>query len=107
MLMLILPLQAFASASMRGCMPAPVPVPESAEPMLMSGCHESGHHDDAPAPHNDKHCAICALATALPVSFSPSPALTPTSLRFVTLPFAAFNGFIPDGPERPPRLSLA
>jgi hypothetical protein len=107
MLMLILPLQAFASASMRSCLPVLVPVQQSAEPMQMSGCHESGHHDDTPAPQNHKYCAVCALATALPVSFSPSPVLAPTALRFVSLPVATFTGFIPDGPERPPRLSLA
>jgi hypothetical protein len=107
LLMLILPLQGFASASMLGCMLTPVPEQRNAEPMLMAGCHESGHSDDAPTSHSDTHCAICALATALPASFCPSPALAPTTLRFVTLPIAAFDGFIPDGPERPPRLPLA
>jgi hypothetical protein len=107
MLMLILPLQAYASASMRSCLPVPVPVQQSAEPMQMAGCHESGQHDDTPAPHNHKYCAVCALATALPVSFNLSPVLAPAALRFVTLPIAAFYGFIPDGPDRPPRLPLA
>jgi hypothetical protein len=105
-LMLILPLQAFASASMLGCMLVPVPAQVDAEPMLTAGCHESEQPDSTPTPHNCKHCAICALATALPIPHGASLALVPTTLRFMMQPEAPFSGFIPDSPERPPRLSL-
>ncbi|MDO9220686.1 MAG: hypothetical protein Q7T90_06620 [Thiobacillus sp.] len=105
--MLILPLQAFAAASMLGCMLNPAPVHLSAAPMLMADCHESEQPDNSPAPHDCTHCAACALAAVLPIPLNASLALVPTTLRFVTQPAASFSGFIPGSPERPPRLSLA
>lgn len=105
MLMLILPLQAFAAASMMGCMLNPAPV--HAAPILMADCHESEQSDNSPAPHDCTHCAACALAAVLPLPLNASLALVPATLRFVTQPAASFSGFIPASPERPPRLSLA
>jgi hypothetical protein len=84
-----------------------------AEPMVMTegtmaGCHEaepSDHH--APAQHDCKHCAACALGTALPVPAADSVAITPAPHRYASQPAVLFSGFVPDGPERPPRPTLA
>ena len=107
--MLALPLQAFASAAMLGCM---VPQPATPERMvmadeMMAGCHEQEQPDAPPAQHNCKHCAACALASALPVPVTDTPAIAPVPERFMSQPAASFSGFIPDGPERPPRSFLA
>ena len=107
--MLALPLQAFASASMLGCM---FSHPAAAEPMamadaMMADCHEPEQPDSPPAQHDCKHCAACALASALPVPVTDSVVIMPLRHRFTPSPATAFSGFIPDGPERPPRLFLA
>jgi hypothetical protein len=110
LLMLALPLQTFASASaMLGC---PGSQPVTAEPAamadeMMADCHEHKQSDGAPVQHNCKHCAACALAAALPVPAAAASAIVPTATRFISYPAASFSGFIPDGPERPPRVSLA
>jgi hypothetical protein len=111
LLMLALPLQTFASAAMQSCM-APHPVlPEQVAmaDAMMVDCHEHKQSDNAPAqPHNCKHCAVCALASALPVpAAADTPAIVPATMRFIAHPAASFSGFIPDGPERPPRTPLA
>jgi hypothetical protein len=110
LLMLALPMQTFASAAMLGCTFSHQAV---AEPMamadgMMGGCHEAEQQPDTPpAQHDCKHCAACALAAALPIPVTDSPAIMPLRHRFTSSPAAAFSGFIPDGPERPPRLSPA
>jgi putative hemolysin len=111
LLMLALPLQTFASAAMQSCM-APHPVlPEQVAmaDAMMADCHEHKQSDSAPAQqHNCKHCAVCALASALPVpAAADTLAIVPATTRFISHPAASFSGFIPDGPERPPRTSLA
>jgi hypothetical protein len=109
LLMLALPLQTFASAAMLGCM---LSHPAIAEPMamadgMMAGCHEPEQPESSPFQHDCKHCAACALAAALPIPVTDSPAIMPLRHRFIPSPASAFGGFIPDGPERPPRPSLA
>jgi len=109
LLMLALPLQGLASASMSGCISSD-PAEESqavAEPMVMAGCHEHKQPHSSPVPHDCKHCAACMPAAALPVPANILPALALASNRFIAHPTASFSGFIPDSPERPPRLSLA
>ena len=106
LLMLALPLQALASASMLGCTLSP-PAPAMADGM-MAGCHEaepSDHHP--PAQHDCKHCAACALGAALPVPVADSVAIAPPPHRYASLPAVLFSGFVADGPERPPRPILA
>lgn len=111
LLMLALPLQALASASMRVCGTASHPA--MAEQMAMADeamdtCHEPDRQPETPSTQHDcKHCAACALGAALPIPVADTPASTPTSVRFLSYPAASFSGFIPDGPERPPRISLA
>ncbi len=107
-LMLALPLQAFASAAMLGC----VLSDRAAEPMwmaggTMTGCHEPDQPDTPSTQADCEHCAACALASVLPIPASDSAATAPASIRFVSPPAAFFSGFVPSGPERPPRLFLA
>lgn len=110
LLMLVLPLQAVASAAMLDCMHSH---PATVEPMAMAGemaaaCHEQSQSDGAPAAQHDcKHCAACALASALPAPSSGAPAVLPQPTRYAQHAAESFSGFIPDGPERPPRTSLA
>jgi hypothetical protein len=111
LLMLALPLQALATASMRVCGTASHPA--MAEQMAMAdeamaNCHEPDQQPETPpAQHDCKHCAACALGAALPIPAADTPAVAPTPVRFLSHPAAPFSGFIPDGPERPPRISLA
>lgn len=109
LLMLALPLQAFASAAMLGCV---LSDRATAEPMVMAGgmmaeCHEPGPPDTPPTQADCEHCAVCALASALPIPASDSAATAPASIRFVSPPAASFSGFVPGNPERPPRRFLA
>jgi hypothetical protein len=110
LLMLALPLQAFASASaMLGCTGSHPAAAEHAAMTdeMMAACHDHKQSDSAPVQHDCKHCAACALAAALPVPAAAASAIMPTATRFIPYPAASFSGFIPDGPERPPRVSLA
>jgi len=107
--MLALPVQAFASAAMLGCA---LPHQAAMAPMAMAmaedgmaGCHEP--EQSAPTPHNCKHCTACALAFALPIPSSDTPAIVPSPTRYFPHPAASFSGFVPEGPERPPRTPLA
>jgi hypothetical protein len=110
-LMLALPVQAFAYSGMQACL---FPDQGMAEPMVMSGedmrmagCHTPDHPHHPPAQHECKFCAACALASALPIEFAGNPPIVPIAHRFAPQPAASFSGFIPDGPERPPRPPLA
>lgn len=109
LLVLALPLQAFASASMLGCalshQAAAEPVAMADDPM--AGCHEPEQPDAPPAQHDCKHCAVCALASALPVPVSLTGTALPMTQRYTSYPAALSSGFVPDGPERPPRPALA
>lgn len=106
--MLALPLQALASAAMFAC--APMHAGGHEAPAVsagaMDGCHDSGA-PEMPAPvHDCKHCAACALGAVLPIP-SAAPAASPPAASPAAHLDAAYSGFIADGPERPPRPSLA
>ena len=110
LLILALPLQAFASAAMLGCgsfshqaMMEQMAMADEA----MAGCHEPEQPDAPSTQHDCKHCAACALGAALPIPVADIPAIMPAPIHFISHPAASFSGFIPDGPERPPRISLA
>lgn len=109
LLMLALPLQGFASASMRGCtLSDPAPEPEVTAVGMMADCHETEPSDHHPrAQHDCKHCAACALGAALPVPVAGTAAIAPAPSRYAAQPDSVFSGFVPDGPERPPRPILA
>lgn len=105
--MLALPVQTFASAAMMSCA---LPQQDTAQTMVMvedgmAGCHEP--EQSAPTSHNCKHCTACALASALPIPSSETPVIVPVPTRYFPHPAASFSGFVPEGPERPPRTSLA
>lgn len=110
LLILALPVQSFASAAMLGCM---MPHPDAMQPVamaddMMAGCHAPSDQPDTPSTsHNCKHCAACALASALPIPATGNMPVAPIVVRFVAQPAAVFSGFIPDSPERPPRSFLA
>jgi hypothetical protein len=109
LLMLTLPLQTFASAAMLGCTFAHQAAMEPVAMVddTMAHCHESEPAPvPAPASHDCQHCAACALGAVLPVPVV-DMAVPPASTRFAPHPAAAIGGYVPDGPERPPRLSLA
>ena len=113
-LMLTLPVQAFAYSVMQGCV---LPYQGAAEPTVqmampaeaMANCHEadSSQHQGLPAQYECKFCAACGLASAMPIEFVGSPPVVPIAHSFAPQPAASFSGFIPDGPERPPRPFLA
>jgi hypothetical protein len=105
LLMLALPAQAFAAAAMLDCVLVPPALAETGG--MMSGCHEPDQPDTPPAQHDCKHCAACALTSALPIPVTDGPAILSIRHGFTLSPEAAYSGFIPDGPERPPRPDLA
>lgn len=107
LLMLGLPVQTFAAASMLVCasvhqaMPAQMASADEA----MAGCHES---EPSPAQsHQCKHCTVCALASALPIPATDTARWAADVPHFQPPSAVSFGGFIPDGPERPPRPTLA
>lgn len=113
-MMLILPVQTFASAAMLGCafshQGQAMQQEQLKQAMVddsMASCHEPNQTEQSPAPHNCKHCTSCHLVSALMV---PAVAVAPVvSFAHSVIPHAddAFIGFIPDSPERPPRLAFA
>lgn len=108
--MLALPLQALASAAMLGCSfahPAPVAQLAPADAAMATPCHEP-ERNAAPATYSDcSHCASCALASALPIPATDVPAVVPAARHYSALLTPRFSGFVPDGPERPPRPGFA
>jgi len=110
LLILALPVQSFASAAMLGCMMPPTDAmqPVAMTDDMMADCHASSDQPGTPSTsHNCNHCAACALASSLPIPAAGSTPVVPVAVCFVAQPAAAFSGFIPDGPERPPRPFLA
>jgi hypothetical protein len=114
LLMLALPLQTFASASMLGCDAARHPAAEqmvmaagNAADEMKTDCHAHEQPSAPLAQHNCKHCAACTLASALPIPVTDLPAIMPVSNSFTPQFAESFSGFIPDGPERPPQSPLA
>jgi hypothetical protein len=107
-LILVLPLEAFASAAMLGCAMSHPAAPAPAVSAAMPACHDAAPaHPAAPAHHDCTHCAACYLASALPI---PMLAVAPAERPPVAYPHfvtSRFDGFIPEGPERPPRSALA
>jgi hypothetical protein len=107
LLMVGLPLQTFAAACMLTCagQHLSTEVQAVAEDEAMAGCHRSEHAP--PRSHDCKHCALCVLASALPIPASETAGWVKLAPFLQTHVAVLFSGFIPDGPERPPRASLA
>ena len=104
--MLGLPVQTFAAASMLVCASAhqAMPAQMASVDTAMAGCHES--EPLPPQSHDCKHCTVCALASALPIPVTDTSRWAPIAPHFQPPSAVTFSGFIPDGPERPPRASL-
>ncbi|MFP5409423.1 MAG: hypothetical protein ACLGG6_00470 [Gammaproteobacteria bacterium] len=107
LLMLGLPVQSFAAASMLVCASAhqAMPAQMAAADEAMAGCHES--EPSPPQSHECKHCTVCALASALPIPATDSVRWSVAAPHFLPPFVVSFSGYIPDGPERPPRPPLA
>lgn len=110
-MMLVLPVQSFASAAMLGCafahqgMSAGLAMAEPVSTDTTPACHTPEQPEPEPAQHDCKHCAVCYMASALPIpSATTLPALDKPGV-FVVSSSSSFVGFIPDSPERPPRAS--
>ena len=112
LMMLVLPVQTFASAAMLGCAFSHQG-PSSAPQMAMTDegtppCHTPEQPDAKPAQHDCKHCTACYMASALPIPSVFAPPIAPHSPSvIVPLAPSSFIGFIPDSPERPPRTTAA
>lgn len=113
LLILVLPVEALASSVMQVCI---LPDRVAAGRMALSdaamegmtGCHATPDQPHSPpAQHTCKYCAACALAPVLPIEFAGNMLLVPVANGFGAQVAASFSGFIPDGPERPPRPPLA
>lgn len=113
LMMLALPVQAFASVALLACdMSIPASIAKvSATPMnhAMSGCHEdAAEKTSLPAgEHQCSHCAICCLAGAFPIPVAHTVLVTPIPYTPHLQRAEPFSGFIPEGPERPPRTTVA
>ena len=108
LLVLILPLQTVASAAMMSCvLPQQAAMAQmAAADEGMAGCHESEPSPSTPS-HDCQHCTACALASALPIPAAHIPSLLPSGGHFSSRPVARMSSFVPEGPERPPRPTLA
>ena len=111
LLVLALPLQTFASASLLNC-GCKASLQPAAERMampdeMMAACHTHEPSGTPLSQHGCAHCAVCALAAALPVRVVDSPAIVPICRGFAPPSAELFSGHIPDGPERPPQAILA
>lgn len=113
-LLLILPLQGFASATMLGCAfshPAQAMQHALDEQAMMDDsaatCHEPKPTGKTPASHECTHCAACYLASALLVPALNIVPVAPAAHSIAPRADDAFTGFIPDSPERPPRPHFA
>lgn len=114
LMMLVLPVQTFASAAMLGCAfshqgpSSAAQMAQVASTEALPACHTPAQPDAKPAKHDCKHCAACYMASALPI---PSVFVPPMALHspsaIVPLAPSSFIGFIPDSPERPPRTPSA
>ena len=117
-LLLALPFQAFATASMRPFVAGPASATpahaHAAIPGELPPCHQQIRNHDTHDGHAGEHakgkcgsCAACCVGAAMASAVSAAPALAPP--RFVSIPFRA--GYLPSVdpvlPERPPSTLLA
>ncbi|MDP1863371.1 MAG: hypothetical protein Q8K52_05625 [Thiobacillus sp.] len=113
-MMLVLPVQSFASAAMLGCVFSyqGQSTFQHMEQQAMSGealatCHEPKETDKAPNSNNCKHCTVCHAASTLMIPAVDAAPIVPFAHRVAPHADDTFIGFIPDSPERPPRLAFA
>jgi hypothetical protein len=105
LLMLALPLQALASASMLGCTfahPATVAELAPSDAAMTAPCHEPEPTSAPATQHDCKHCASCALASALPIPAADVPAIVPAVSRYSVLSTRISAALFPTAPSGPP-----
>lgn len=109
-MLLVLPLQGFASAAMLGCaFSHPAQTMQHAFEMQAmtddSGpmCRESKPTGKLSPSQECTHCAACYLTSALLIPALEIATVALVVHRVVPLADDAFSGHIPDSPERPPR----
>ena len=114
LMMLVMPVQTFASAAMLGCAfshqgpSSAAQMAQAASAETLPACHTPEQPEPKPAQHDCKHCAACYMASgmAIPSAFIPLIA-QPSPSVIIPLSTTTFIGFIPDSPERPPRTNFA
>lgn len=114
-MMLALPVQAFASVALLGCefahadskMQPAVDMDHAMTDHAMADCHQPpAEQSNAPVgEHQCSHCAACYLAAAFPIPAAVAALVTPIPYSPHLHTSESFSGFIPEGPERPPRTS--
>ena len=122
LVLLVLPLQAVAAVGLRVCEPdhhhAGQAVASDAghhadvahdahhhEPISPDGStYDAGSH--APGDGKCSACAACCVGASMPVSMF-TTVWTPQTLRHAPVQYRSHIAFYTEGPERPPRLSLA
>ncbi len=110
-MMLALPVQAFASVVLLGCEFAhddaamQTAIDMSSASHAMHGSHEAPREQPVPSvgEHQCSHCAACYLAAAFPIPAAIGTAVAPIPYSPHLSIAETFSGFIPEGPERPPR----
>lgn len=109
-MVLALPVQAFASVALLGCEFAhaskeiqPAAAMSSMD-HTMDNCHEAV--PEQAGEHQCSHCAACYLAAAFPIPAGVAALVMPIPYTPHLQTSESFSGFIPEGPERPPRPSL-
>lgn len=124
LLLLALPLQGFAAATMLHCAPSHHPAPASlaaAVDIAAQGHHDGDHAavagntpDDGasptdltqPAKAKCSACAACSVGAALPAAAIEFASVAPSAASGL-VGCDERVGFFTDGPDRPPRILLA
>ena len=113
-MMLVLPVQTFASAAMLGCAfshpnmdTQPALDTQTVSGTATASCHESERTEQAPGTQPCKHCTACYLASAMWAPAADVTSLLRATQSVITYADKAFTGFIPDSLERPPRIRFA
>ena len=113
-MLLVLPVQTFASAAMLGC--AFSHQGQTSSPVLdkqvmldeaVATCHEPEPSEKSPTSHNCKHCTACYLTSFMMVPAIDEVPILSFTPSFISHAEVTFIGFIPDSPERPPRHAFA
>jgi hypothetical protein len=108
MLMLAVPVQGLAAATMSLCVSQQQPAVASQVGLTMP-CAEGHHgHHSAATPDLDKKCSACAACHAVGALLNELPTLVlpNASLTMMATPLPSITHVIADGLDRPPRSTL-
>lgn len=113
-LLIALPFQGYAAATMLGCGPdhhrtsLPTHVHDEVVSAAAVGVHQHAASDDHHHPDQASKCSVCAaccVSAALPAKALVFSAAEPVGAPTRLLAMGPV-GFLTDGPDRPPRISL-